>query len=110
MFVSKVEIGLRFAMPTMVCAARWKTVSTSYSPSVRSSSCLVADVPADDLDLLDRAAADELALGDPVADEADDVGARRDEPPDEPAPTSPVAPVTRTDRSCQYEFTPTTLS
>ena len=36
MFVSKVETGLRFAMPTMVWAARWMTVSISCSPSTRS--------------------------------------------------------------------------
>ena len=48
MFVSKVETGLRLAMPTIVWAARWKTVSTSYSPRARSSSGLVAHVAADD--------------------------------------------------------------
>ena len=29
---------IAIAMPTMVCAARWKTVSISYSPRTRSSS------------------------------------------------------------------------
>ena len=36
-FVSNVEIGLRFAMPTIVCAARWITVLISYSPIALSS-------------------------------------------------------------------------
>src|SRR4051794_21780741 len=38
MFVSNVEVGLRLAMPTIVCAARCMTVSISYSPSTRSIS------------------------------------------------------------------------
>src|SRR5271154_3358805 len=36
MFVSNVEVGLRLATGTVVCAARWSTVSTSYSPRTRS--------------------------------------------------------------------------
>ena len=37
MFVSNVESGERFAVPTIVCAARWKTALTSYSLSTRTS-------------------------------------------------------------------------
>ena len=37
-FVSSVETGLRLAMVTIVCAARWMTVSISFSPRTRSSS------------------------------------------------------------------------
>ena len=36
-FDSNVDSGERFAVPTIVCAARWKTVSTSYSPSARAT-------------------------------------------------------------------------
>ena len=36
MFVSSVETGLRLAIVTIVCAARWMTVSASYSPMTRS--------------------------------------------------------------------------
>ena len=38
MFVSNVDSGAVLAIPTIVWAARWKTVSTSYSPSARSIS------------------------------------------------------------------------
>ncbi len=38
MFASNVETGERLATPTIVCAARWNTESTSYSPSARSIS------------------------------------------------------------------------
>ena len=38
MFVSNVDTGPRLATPTIAWAARWKTVSTSYSPSTRSIS------------------------------------------------------------------------
>src|SRR5947209_19916073 len=37
MLVSHVETGLRFAIVTMVCAARCMTVAISYSPRARSS-------------------------------------------------------------------------
>ena len=36
--VSKVDTGFLLAMPTMVWAARWNAVSTSYSPRILSSS------------------------------------------------------------------------
>ncbi len=36
MFVSNVDSGAVLAIPTIVWAARWKTVSTSYSPTARS--------------------------------------------------------------------------
>ena len=86
MLVSKVETGLRLAMPTMVCAARWKTVSISYSPRTRFEQGLVADVAADDLDPIDEAGADQLRAGHPVADQADDVG---------PGVAGAVAPASR---------------
>jgi hypothetical protein len=37
-FVSNVDAGDELAVTTSAWAARWKTVSTSYSPSTRSSS------------------------------------------------------------------------
>ena len=37
MFVSYVESGERLAVPTIVCAPRWKTAFTSYSFSARTS-------------------------------------------------------------------------
>ena len=36
MLVSNVDTGERLAVPTSVCAARWKTLSTSYSFSARA--------------------------------------------------------------------------
>jgi hypothetical protein len=38
MFDSNVDTGLRFAIGTIVCAARCSTVSISYSPRTRSMS------------------------------------------------------------------------
>src|SRR5687768_10024470 len=38
MLASNVLAGLRLATPTWLCAARWKTVRTSYSLSIRSTS------------------------------------------------------------------------
>ena len=83
--VSKVETGLRLAMVTIVCAARWKTVSISYSPSDALEQRLVAHVAADDLDAVDEVVANQLGLRHPVAHEADDVGSRGDQPAHEPA-------------------------
>ena len=85
MFVSKVETGLRLAMPTIVWAARWKTVSISYSPRARSSSAWSRTSPRTTLTRSIRPAADELALRHPVADQADDVGPGLEQAADEPA-------------------------
>ena len=105
MLVEKVETGLRFAMPTMVCAARWKTTSTSYSPSTRSITIAIADVAAYGVDLLDASGANQFTLRNPVAHQANDIRTGFHElriPSHDPS--RPVPPVTRTERSLQKEF------
>ena len=85
MLVSKVETGLRLAMPTMVWAARWKTVSISYSPRLRSSSSRSQMSPRTTLTRSMRTGAHQLALRDPVADQADDIRAGFDKRLHQPA-------------------------
>ncbi len=84
-FVSNVETGLRLAMVTMVWAARWITVSTSYSPSTRSRSAWSRTSPRTVATSLDQTAPHQLRLGHPVADETDEVGPELAEPPDQRA-------------------------
>ena len=60
----------------MVCAARWKTVRTSYSATARCEQRRVAEVAADDTHFRDQAAAHELAVRQAVTHQADDLGAR----------------------------------
>ena len=110
MFVSKVETGLRLAMPTIVCAARWKTVSISYSPSTRSTTAPVADVAADDRSRDSRS---------PLRTSSDcGTQSRTRQTTSAPAstrrrtsqpPTSPVAPVTSVGRSRQNDVLTTSV-
>ena len=85
MLVSSVETGLRLATPTVVCAARWKTVAISYSPSARSSASWSRTSPRTTRDPIEQAAGDQLRPRHPVADQRHDVGARGQQLAHQPA-------------------------
>ena len=76
MLVSKVETGLRLAIVTIVWAARWMTVSISYSPRMRSSSAWSRTSPRTTLTCSIQPGAHQLALRHPIAHQADHIRAR----------------------------------
>src|ERR1035437_6062608 len=104
MLVSSVEMGFRFATPTIACAARWKTVSISYSPSERSSTSWSRTSPRTTVTLFSRPVPSSVLRGTQSRTSAVTLApsstSRRTSQP----PSSPVAPVTNTGRSCQCEF------
>ena len=98
MLASKVETGERLATPTIVCAARWKTVSTSYSPSARSISARIADVAMHDVDRRSVPSQRQRGHGDRVALEHRHARAALQQRLDQPASEQAVGPVTNTER------------
>src|SRR4051812_47967299 len=106
---SNVETGLRLAMPTIVCAARWKTISTSCSPSARSRRARSQTSPRTSLTRSIRPDRTRAHRGTQSRTRqvisAPASSRRRTSQP----PTSPVAPVTRTGLSRQKDFIPALL-
>ena len=84
MFVSNVSIGLRFAMETIACAARWKTVSISVLGENAFQAFSVAHIAANHSHLSNRLGTDQIGLRYPVAKQADHVRAEIYEGPRQP--------------------------
>src|ERR1700682_5807529 len=103
MFDSKVEIGFRLAPPTIVWAARWMTVSTSYSPITRSSTAWSSTSPRARLVSPIRSAWTNSLSGTQSRIRQTTSASRSSKRRTTQLPTRPVAPVTRVGRSRQNE-------
>ena len=89
---SKVESGERLAVPTMVCAARWKTALTSCSLRIREERLVVGEVGQHDGAARLDALGAEARLGIDVAPRNDDAGPRVEQPLGQPGADEALGP------------------
>src|SRR6266849_4703375 len=99
MLDSKVDSGDRLATPTIAWAARWKTVSTSYSLMARSTTPGVLILPCTSSMRSTMPSASRRRPPPESRSTPTTVAPRASKPAASPPPTNPPIPVTRTVRS-----------